>query len=121
MTTTRLFSLKALIMCCATRSAFISIGYFPLFNKSVATNPGREVYIKMLHPGKLCQRFDIGILEAFGGRVGRCNAQSFSACNGTDDSNMSGAFFLEIVEGGSHHAGKSLYIGTCRVQFDVRL
>lgn len=34
---------------------------------------------------------------------------------------MSGAFFLEIVEGGSHHAGKSLYIGTCRVQFDVRL
>ena len=37
----RLFSLKALIMCCATRSAFISIGYFPLFNKSVATNPGR--------------------------------------------------------------------------------
>ena len=75
----------------------------------------------MLHPGKLCQRFDIGILEAFGGRVGRCNAQSFSACNGTDDSNMSGAFFLELVEGGSHHAGKSLYIGTCRVQFDVRL
>ena len=70
------------------------------------------MYIKMLHPGKLCQRFDIGILEAFGGRVGRCNAQSFSACNGTDDSDVPTSLGCEVIEGGGHHAGESFYVGT---------
>ena len=66
--------------------------------------------IQVLHPGELCQGFDVSILEAFRCGIGRGDAQSFGACNGTDDSDMPTSLGFEVIEGGGHHAGESFYI-----------
>ena len=68
--------------------------------------------IQVLHPGELCQGFDVSILEAFRCGIGRGDAQSFGACNGTDDSDVSTSLGFEVIEGGGHHAGESFYVGT---------
>lgn len=53
--------------------------------------------------------------------IGRSYAKSFRPCDGTDNRQMSAALLLEIRKSGIHHAGESLYIGACRIQFHFHI
>ena len=86
--------------------AFLFVGFLASCSSYKVLN------IDVLHPGELCQGFDVSILEAFRCGIGRGDAQSFGACNGADDSDMPTSFVFEVIEGGGHHAGESFYVGT---------
>ena len=79
----------------------------------------RKADIQLLHMRQLRQCVDVGVLHAFGGRVGRCTAESFGACDRTDDGQMPASVSAEIAESRRHHAHESFAVGVQGVDLDV--
>ena len=72
----------------------------------------------LFYPAELRQGVDVAVLETFGGGIGGGNPQSFRAGDGADHGDVSAAMSGEIVVGGKHHAGESLYVGLDGVHLD---
>ena len=72
----------------------------------------------LFYPAELRQGVDVAVLETFGGGIGGGDTQSFRAGDGADHGDVPAAMAGEIVVGGKHHAGESLYVGLDGVHLD---